>query len=80
MTRKVQFDNYLKSHVDLMRSYVTTYTPCNFQYASFFTGGQIDTNGLQMKDQWAVEIVLCRLNVSSIYHAGAYNNMRVIFM
>ena len=39
MARKVQFDNYLKSHVELMRSYVSTYTPCNFHYASFFTGG-----------------------------------------
>ena len=80
MTRKVGFDNYLKSHVDLMRSYVSTYTPCNFYYACFFTSGDIDTTGLQMKDQWAIEIVLSRLNVSSIYHAGAYNNMRVIFM
>jgi hypothetical protein len=39
MTRKVAFDNYLKSHVDLMRSYVTTYTPSPFAYASFFTSG-----------------------------------------
>ena len=80
MTRKVQFDNYLKSHVDLMRSYVGTYTPCNFLYACFFTNGDIDTTGMQMKDQWAIEIVLSRLNISSIYHAGAYNNMRAIFI
>ena len=80
MTRKVPFDNYLKSHVDLMRSYVSTYTPCNFVYGCFFTEGTIDTTGLQMKDQWALEIVMARLNISSIYHAGAYNNMRVIFM
>jgi hypothetical protein len=39
MKRKVIFDNYLSSHVDLMKSYVGTYTPCNFIYASYFTSG-----------------------------------------
>lgn len=33
-----------------------------------------------MKDQWAVEIVLSRLNISSIYQAGSLNSMRTIFM
>lgn len=54
MMRKVAFDNYLKAHVDLMRSFVTTYTPCNFAYASFFTSGEITTAGLSPKDQWAL--------------------------
>lgn len=79
MSKKVSFDNYLKSHVDLMRAYVTTYTPCNFAYASYFGGPDIDTNGLNQRDQWALEIVISRLNICSIYHAGAYNSMRTIF-
>lgn len=80
MMRKVAIDNYLKAHVDLMRSYVTTYTPCNFAYGSFFTPGEIVTAGLSPKDQWALEIVMTRLNVSSIYQAGALNSMRVVFL
>ena len=79
MAHKVTFDNYLASHVDLMRAYVSTYTPCNFSYSSFFGGVDIDTTGLNQKDQWALEIVMSRYNLSSIYHAGAYNNMRTIF-
>lgn len=31
------------------------------------------------RDQWALEIVMSRLNLSSIYLAGAYNSMRTIF-
>lgn len=80
MAKKVQFDNYLKSHVDLMRSYVTTFTPCNFQYGCYFTTGELNATGLSQKDQWAVEIVFSRLNISSIYQAGSLNSMRVIFM
>jgi len=34
---------------------------------------------LSQKDQWALEIVMTRYNLSSIYHAGAYANMRTIF-
>lgn len=30
MAKKVGFDNYLASHVDLMKAYVSTFTPCNF--------------------------------------------------
>lgn len=79
MAKKVGFDNYLSSHVDLMKAYVSTYTPCNFQYVSFFMGNEINTTGLGPRDQWALEIVMSRLNLSSIYHAGAYNSMRTIF-
>lgn len=79
MARKVSFDNYLSSHFDLMRAYVSTYTPCNFSYSSFFRGPDIDCTGMSQKDQWALEIVMSRYNLSSIYHAGAYNHMRTIF-
>jgi hypothetical protein len=79
MTKKVGFDNYLASHVDLMRGYVSTFTPCNFRYSSYFGGADIDTTGLSPRDQWALEIVMTRLNLSSIYEAGAYNSMRTIF-
>lgn len=79
MSRKVAFDNYLSSQVDLMRAYVSTFTPCNFAYTSFFGGSDIDTSGMSQKDQWAFEIVISRYNLSSIYQAGAYNSMRVIF-
>jgi len=62
-----------------MRAYVSTYTPCNFHYSSFFGGADIDTTGMNQKDQWAFEIVMSRYNLSSIYQAGSYNSMRVIF-
>ena len=54
MTRKVGFDNYLSAHVDLMRAYVSTYTPCNFIYGAFFGGPDIDTTAMTQKDQWAL--------------------------
>jgi hypothetical protein len=79
MGRKVMFDNYLSSHVDLMKSYVATYTPCNFIYASYFTSGEINTTGTSAKDQWAIEMVISRLNLSSIYQAGSLNHMRIIY-
>lgn len=79
MARKVSFDNYLKAHVDLMKSYVQTFTPCKFIYKSFFTEGTIDTSGMSVKEQWAFEIVMSRYNVCSIYHGGSYANMAVIF-
>ena len=79
MTKKVAFDNYLSLHVDLMKAYVSTYTPCNFIYASYFGGPDINTTSMVPKDQWAFEIVMTRYNISSIYHAGAYGNMRTIF-
>jgi hypothetical protein len=79
MTKKVAFDNYLSLHVDLMKAYVSTYTPCNFIYSSYFGGPDINTTSMNPKDQWAFEIVMTRYNLSSIYHAGAYGNMRTIF-
>jgi hypothetical protein len=79
MTRKVAFDNYLAAQVDLMRAYVSTYTPCPFSYASFFGGPEVDCADLGQKEQWAVEMVMSRYNLSCIYHAGAYNSMRTIF-
>jgi hypothetical protein len=54
MAKKVGFDSYLVSQVDLMKAYVTSYTPCNFAYASFFGGLDIDTTGLTSRDQWAM--------------------------
>lgn len=30
MAKKVSFDTYLASQVDLMKAYVSTFTPCNF--------------------------------------------------
>lgn len=53
MTKKVAFDNYLKSHVDLMKAYVATYTPCNFIYGSYFGGADINTTSMTQRDQWA---------------------------
>lgn len=54
MAKKVGFDSYLVSQVDLMKAYVTSYTPCNFAYASFFGGLDIDSTGLTPRDQWAI--------------------------
>jgi len=54
MTKKVAFDNYLSAHVDLMKAYVSTFTPCNFSYGSFFGGPEINTATLSHRDQWAL--------------------------
>lgn len=79
MSRKVAIDSYLQGQVDLMRSCVSTYTPTNFAYNCFLTSGTLNTAGLSPKEQWAVEIVFSRLNVSSIYQAGSFSSMRIIF-
>jgi hypothetical protein len=79
MSRKVAIDSYLQGQVDLMRSCVSTYTPTNFSYNCFLTSGTLNTAGLSPKEQWAVEIVFSRLNVSSIYQAGSFSSMRIIF-
>jgi hypothetical protein len=79
MAKKVNFDNYLKSHVELMKSFVSTSSPCNFIYKCFFTDGEINTTGMSIKEQWAFEIVMIRYTVCSIYHAGSYASMGVIF-
>lgn len=79
MGRKINFDSYLRSHVDLMRSYVNTFTPCKFIYNSFFSFGDINTSAMSPKEQWAFEIVMSRYNLCSIYHGGSYANMAFIF-
>ena len=35
MTKKIDFDNYLKSQVDLMRACVSSSYPCPFSYNSY---------------------------------------------
>lgn len=76
MTRKVEFDNYLKSQVDLMKAYVYGSFPCQFQYAGYMDPeSTISTVGLSTKEQWAVEMVMSRYNINSIYHAAAYSSL-----
>lgn len=80
MARKIAIDNYLSAQVDLMKSYVSTLTACDFIYNCFFSSEKIiDTTGLNIKEQWAFEIVMSRYNISSIYHAGAIGAMSIIF-
>lgn len=79
MTKKVDFDNYMKMQVDLMRSSVYSSTPCNFLYDGYLGSEQIDTKGFNIKQQWAVQMVMSRLNICSIYHAAAYSSLEFIF-
>lgn len=41
MQYKIKFDEYLKSHVDLMKSCVGSNTNCQFKYNGFFTPNSI---------------------------------------
>jgi hypothetical protein len=52
MAKKVNFDNYLKAQVDVMRSFVNTNTFCPFVYNGFFTTNEIDTSKMTIKEQW----------------------------
>lgn len=49
MTKKVDFDNYMKMQVDLMRSSVYSSTPCNFLYDGYLGSEPIDTKGFNIK-------------------------------
>jgi len=62
-----------------MKGYVSTDTSCMFMYDSFFSQVLINTSQLPIKEQWALEIVLSRLNLSCIYQVGALNSMKIIF-
>lgn len=80
MTKKVEFDNYMKSQVDLMRGCVSASFPCPFTYASYMDSDKVvSTAGLSTKEQWAIEMVMSRYTISSIYHAAAYSSLAFIF-
>ena len=49
MQHKFKFDEYLKSHVDLMKTYVANNTNCQFKYNGFFTSKEIQTSTLSSK-------------------------------
>lgn len=80
MTKKIEFDNYLKSQVDLMRGCVTASFPCAFVYSSYLDPEKtVSTAGLSTKEQWAIEMVMSRYTINSIYHAAAYSSLAYIF-
>ena len=80
MTKKVQFDNYMKAQVDLMRGCVMASVPCPFVYASYLDGEKtVSAAGISTKEQWAVEMVMSRYTINSIYHAAAYSSLEFIF-
>jgi len=49
MAKKIKFDNYLKSQVDLMKIYVGSNVPCQFKYNGFFSGQDINTAAMTIK-------------------------------
>ena len=58
-----------------MKLLVKTNQPCKFSYTSVYgNSGDINTNGLSIKEQMAIELVLSRYTISSIYQFGAYNS------
>lgn len=80
MLKKVQFDNYLKAQVDLMRGCVLASVPCPFLYTSYLDGEKnVSASGLTTKQQWAIEMVMSRYTINSIYHAAAYSSLEYIF-
>ncbi len=79
MSWKVHLDNYLKSQVELMKYAVTNSCNCGFKYNGFFSTKPICTRNMTAKEQWGFEIILSRLILCSIYQAGSYEAMAVIF-
>ena len=81
MGLKVEFDNYLQSQVDVMRACVFAGVPCPFTYNGYMNSdATITVSGLGVKQQWAIEMVMSRYNLSSIYHAAAYSSLEFLFM
>ena len=39
----------------------------------------INTSGMGIKEQWAIEMVFSRYNICSIYHAASYSSLEYIF-
>lgn len=63
-----------------MRGCVSVSFPCVFQYAGYMDSeSTVSTAGLTTKEQWAVEMVMSRYTLNSIYHAAAFSNLSFIF-
>lgn len=79
MQYKVKFDEYLKSHVELMKIYVGSGTNCQFKYNGFLGTNGIDTALMTIKEQWGCEIIMSRFILSSVYIGGALESIGKIF-
>jgi hypothetical protein len=80
MLNKVYFDKYLQAQVDLMRACIEESRPCPFASLSCMDSAKtISTAGLATKEQWAVEMVLSRYIVNSVYQIGAFSDLDAIY-
>ena len=79
MSYKIRFDEYLKSHVDLMKTYAGTSTNCQFAYNGFFGSKSILTATMGAKEQWGFEIIMSRLLLSSVYIGGGIQSIGKLF-
>ncbi len=79
MSFKIRFDEYLKSQVDLMKTYVGTGTNCHFAYNGFLGSKSILTATMGIKEQWGFEIIMSRLLLSSVYIGGAIQSIGKLF-
>lgn len=48
---------------------------CPFQYLSVYGETPIDSSNMSIKEQWAVEMIMSRYTISSIYHLGAFSSL-----
>ncbi len=63
-----------------MKACVYASIPCPFSYASYMDAEKtVTTAGLTNKEQWALEMVMSRYTINSIYHAAAYSSLEFIF-
>lgn len=70
----------MKAQVDLMRACVAGSRPCPFVYKGYMDNARVvSTSGLSTKEQWAIEMVMSRYTLNSIYHAAAYSGIEFIF-
>lgn len=63
-----------------MRACVLNSYPCPFEYASYMDAEKVvSTSGLTTKEQWAIEMLMSRYTINSIYHAAAFSSLEFIF-
>ena len=63
-----------------MRACVLASLPSPFLYTSYLDPEKkVSASGLNTKEQWAIQMVMSRYTISSIYHAAAYSSLEFIF-
>jgi hypothetical protein len=52
---------------------------CPFSFNPVYGNTAVDASNMSIKEQWAVEMIMTRYILSSIYHLGAYSALMTVF-